>query len=250
MCVFQGYYKHNMFRRFHTILRNKCTYLCDFYSACANNLTASVICNRWGLRFRLLVRGYGIIMTLTVIGFTMSPFIVYLFTEKLELMLPAYIPGVDERESNGYILHYVLHVIIVIAAAAGLFASDLVIFLLILHVCVISEVIISKLRELDGCLKQSGQDYDRRTQQYLFNIVRLHQALCIYIIEISELFDVNTLFEVMLDVISMCLILFTLMQFSWIPLYVLFLLYVFKLFVVCLLGTLLEISVSVKNVVE
>lgn len=186
-------------------------------------------------------------------GFCALPPYLFATTGKMVLLLPVFIPGFDETTPSGFVGQTVCQIIFMLMMLVGMTGSDSSIFLYIVQMCPLSEIIVLKLRILNDVLlhndveKRSDSDH-RRIRCYLNNIVCMHVELVHYVGEVSKLFYVIFMVEILFDGLGMCLIIFVNMQEVWFPLYMFWIAYLFKTFLVCLLGTMAEHYVSVLKV--
>lgn len=106
----------------------------------------------------------------------------------VEPVMPVYLPGIEFMTVRGYCISLVINVGQVLCAAIGFIGADLTVFLLLLHVCSMSDVFVSHLAALQLRLEHViDADVDQHSRRYLFNIVRMHSNICSYILSLRFL---------------------------------------------------------------
>lgn len=229
------------------ILRVKFDYLRGVYKGCERSRSARLICDTWGGRFRLLAKIYFIAIASAVISYILMPLPLYLATHAVDPVLTTPLPGIDIDTKSGYWTANFIHTCSLLMAAVTMISSDLTIVILTLHVCLMSDVFVSKLNELEEHLdntdKNHERNYGRVTRGHLCEVVRLHQEICAYETDIAKMFYLMFLIDVLLDWSAMCLCLFAAMVMTWGPLYAEFIGMFLRLMYSCATGTLVEIYV-------
>lgn len=231
------------------MLREKVEYLRTVYASCERSASAEGICEMWAGRFRLLAKFYFATIHGAVLTFMLMPLIVYVTVHTVEPVLPTPIMFVDIETTLGYRVAYVVHSLSLLISAVGMVSADLTIFFLAMHICLLSDVFVIKLSELQAFLHDRKCDYQPRsygepTKRHVSELVRMHQELCMYETDIASMFYVMFLIDVVLDCSSMCLCLFAAMQMRWVPLYTEMFGTFMRLAYSCIMGTVVEHYVS------
>lgn len=244
--IIQGIVKYFTFMMEHNALRLKLEYLHDFYIKCESNKVASAICYRWINLFTKVTVVFTLVISFTGLAFMSTPMLTYWLTGVVEPVIPLYLPYVDETTTVGFCQLFVMHVLILVIGVIGMICADLTFFLTISHICPMTDVLVSKLNELEERLKDADRNYGLVTRNYLFNIVRMHQQICAFLSEMSSMLYAVFIFEVVLNSITLCSVLLATFLMTYIPLYFMIVMYTTKLFVGCAVGTMVEIYVSVR----
>lgn len=208
----------------------------------------------WIGRYLNVMKFYGVMAVLTVFIFFSLPVYSILFLHKNEFMYPIFLPGVDTESMSGIISTWVYQLILILATSFGLLACDLMMVVLIMHSCAMADILCGKLQRMGEHLRglqrwrlsnaSRGGRPDADTRVFLHNCVRAHQEYVFFLGQLSEKYYVTMTLEILTNFMTMCLLMYVLMQMMWLPLYGLCLLFVMKTFYVCAIGMIVEIYVS------
>lgn len=199
----------------------------------------------WSRKFEWCIRVFTAVVMGACICFCMLPLFLFVTTGKWELMLPIFVPGCDENTVPGFVVHTMVQLNLLFVSGFGLLGADLTIFLLTIYVCPLSDLLMYKLRTLgDMLVMWPSAVAGRPTSQYVNAIVRMHMEYIMFMETMSHLWYKVFIFEIMLNGISMCLIIFVLTQYTWFPLYLFWGMFFVKTFAVCAIGTMVDKYVS------
>uniref|UniRef100_A0A905AWL4 Odorant receptor n=1 Tax=Glossina morsitans morsitans TaxID=37546 RepID=A0A905AWL4_GLOMM len=116
----------------------------------------------------------GIIYFTSLAGLIVSPIIYMLITGKRELTLTALIPGIDPKETVGYFIHTGFHCAIILFSGVGFFASDTIMFSMLLHVLLHRDIMVAKFHDLNEITEQEDKPAER-SRPLLNDIIAWHQ---------------------------------------------------------------------------
>lgn len=118
-------------------------------------------------------------MFLAIYIFTVVMLITYpmiynaIYGEKL-LIMQFLLPGIDPKTPEGFLMHNVFHVILILMGGFGNFAGDMFFFILILHVPLLKDILRIKFKKLSEiALKTRGP---QKTIPLIKDIVQWHQS--------------------------------------------------------------------------
>lgn len=231
-----------------SVWRAKYQYFLGVFGQCGGHSREAATLIAWQRPINLVVRLQCGIIIMNVVIFSLTPLVLYLRDGSQTMLLPLMLPGVDERQTNGFLGLTVLQVGGTLAAAGGTLGCDLTIMLLFLCMCMLADLVMLKLRMLAFELLDGGPEVERRpaTRAFLHNIIRLHLEFVTQLKSLSDLFAPIFISEISLDSLSMCLILFALKKVTWAPLYLFGMLFFVKTLAACLLGAIISTYVSIN----
>lgn len=225
------------------VLRGKIDYLRRMYTLCERRASTKRICDLWGNRFRLMAKIYCVVIGSAVFTYILMPLIIYVVFHKVEPVFTMPLPFINGDTNVGYWIENFIHSASLMIAAIGLISGDLTILFLTMHVCLLSDVFVSKLVELQAHIVHRGADgqyHDEKTRLHMCALVRLHHEIGAYETDMAKLFYLLFLVDVVLDWSSMCLCLFSGMLMTFAPLYTEFFGMLLRLMYSCTMGTLVE----------
>lgn len=252
--TFQGAVKYIVFLSNTRSMCGHVAYLQRVYRQCDSFRAEALRLIDWAKISKKGIVIYMCIFGLTEAGFCALPLYIYATTGDMVLLLPILVPGFDETTPSGFLGQTVCQFTFMLMMLFGMAGSDTTIFLFIIQICPLSEMIMLKLRVLKDGLRHYDVEIrsdaeHRRMRAYLLNIVRMHAEFVEYVGEISDMFYVLFMVEIMFDGLGMCLIMFVQMQEIWFPLYMFWIVYFFKTFLFCSMGTMAEYYVSVVGLI-
>lgn len=203
---------------------------------------------RWINYFKLMIVLFITMVVVCSLVCIAYPAMVFIVDGRIEFALYIFVPFVPNDTTQGVIANWVAQLLLLSATAAGLICADLVMVLLILHICTMSDVLCGKLTLMSGVL--DGRRLENRNREtaagheFLCQCIRLHQDFGTYLNGLADVFFTTFTAEVSTNFVSMCVTLLALMQLSFFPLYSYMVLFMVKTFLVCTLGTVVDIYVG------
>uniref|UniRef100_A0A1B0FRI6 Odorant receptor n=1 Tax=Glossina morsitans morsitans TaxID=37546 RepID=A0A1B0FRI6_GLOMM len=150
----------------------------------------------------------------TVIGLIVLPIIYMLITGKRELSLTALIPGIDPKETVGYFIHTGFHSAIILFSGVGFFASDTIMFSMLLHVLLHRDIMVAKFYDLNEITEQDDKSAER-SRPSLNDIIAWHQKYNLFMEYIEELFSGIIFVHITTSCVSICSTLFCIVLKVW-----------------------------------
>lgn len=203
---------------------------------------------RWIHRFKSLIGMFVVMVVVCCMICVAYPMYAYIADGRIEFALYIYLPFVAFDTASGVLANWASQLVLLTATGVGLMGADLTMVLLIMHSCTMSDVLCGKVRWLANVLQ--GRRLENRERNatpvrvFLCDCIRLHQAFCAYLDCLAGLFYTTFTAEVSTNFVSMCVTLLALMQLSFFPLYSYMVLFMVKTFLVCVLGTIVDIYVG------
>jgi hypothetical protein len=87
--------------------------------------------------------------------FLMTPLLNYFFKGELGLIFEIYIPGLDYKTTQGYIITSFLHFLFVLCGICGSFGFDLLFFVYFFHIVTLNELMEIKMEEIGEYLAEN-----------------------------------------------------------------------------------------------
>ncbi|KAL9695385.1 hypothetical protein quinque_014670 [Culex quinquefasciatus] len=150
------------------------------------------------------------------------------------------LPFTDPDTIEGYQLNYLYQVSCIVWTPPGLTATQNVYFALVFNLCIQYDVLKLKLEDLDKLIRD-GAEYDT-IREKLVEIINWQRHLVDFIAEIDRNFTVQTFVEISSVAMQMVIVLFVLHIDVWLPGYMVIFVASFQLFVLCILGAMIEIK--------
>ncbi|TMW51668.1 hypothetical protein DOY81_003257 [Sarcophaga bullata] len=176
----------------------------------------------------------------TVVMLTTYP-LVYgsIYGEKL-LVMQFLLPGIDPMSPNGFLMHNIFHVFLIILGGFGNFAGDMYLFIFILHIPLLKDVLKIKCEMLSEVAAKAHDA--RKTMAMLKEIVECHQDYNKYVKQVEQAYYGVIFVEISTAVVNVCCTLFSIIIGSW-PAAFSYLIYsCTMLYAYCGLGHLVELS--------
>ncbi|EDS29141.1 odorant receptor [Culex quinquefasciatus] len=166
------------------------------------------------------------------------PLAVYWWTGLKVLPFGVILPFTDPDTIEGYQLNYLYQVSCIVWTPPGLTATQNVYFALVFNLCIQYDVLKLKLEDLDKLIRD-GAEYDT-IHEKLVEIINWQRHLVDFIAEIDRNFTVQTFVEISSVAMQMVIVLFVLHIDVWLPGYMVIFVASFQLFVLCILGAMIE----------
>lgn len=228
-------------------LRHQFEYLVGVFRQCEHHPREAARLYAWQPLVDFMVIGFVVVMIVNMIGFSLSPVYMYYVQGVRETPLPMALPYVDDQTPSGYVLSSAFQLCNLCIGVTGTIGFDLSILLLLMGICMTTDIMMLKLLLLAEGLRDGGPKVADRheTRAFLHNMVRLHVEFTTHLDSMATMFYGTFIVEIGLDSLSMCLILFVLTQLTWLPLYAYFVCFIVKAFFACMMGTMIKIYVCV-----
>lgn len=136
-----------------------------------NKLTLNFIITRMYMAVKILVITY----TFAAIAFFLNPLIHYVVFGEITLMLPAQLPGVNDKTVNGLIILTCFHLIAVNYAFFGSIGTDLGYISILLNAFAITELIGNEFKRLDKMILKRNLYSVKHIKNTVRNIIIMHQ---------------------------------------------------------------------------
>lgn len=206
------------------------------------------IVQQWATLFKNIFAIFVITVIITVVICLSYPIYVFVVDGRAVFFLPVFVPGVAYDTFGGMVVMWSFHTLMLCISAIGVIVFDLLMAMLILHVCTMSDVLCGKLESMSDVLqlrripaRPNGVGEERA---FLRQCLRLHQAYCVYVSGLADMYYGTFTTDILTNFISLCVMLFVQMFIEFFPIYCFMIVFLIKTFLVCLLGELVDIYVS------
>ncbi|XP_037881891.1 odorant receptor 67d-like [Glossina fuscipes] len=156
----------------------------------------------------------GVIYFTSVAGLIVIPIIYMLITGKRELNLTALIPGIDPKETYGYFIHTCFHSSIILFSGVGFYASDMIMFSMLLHVLLHRDIMVVKFHDLNEATGEQVKPA-KRSRGLLNDAIAWHQNYNLFMEYIEELFSGIIFIHITTSCVSICSSLFCIVLKVW-----------------------------------
>lgn len=108
----------------------------------------------------------------------------YIFKNKKELMLPIYIPGIDQTTPSGHYILMLIQVSILFFGSIGLSACDIFYSLILSNVPIMARLIEDEVDQLNEKLEENSNVMNNK----FWTILMMHKRMTIYIRKFNTFF--------------------------------------------------------------
>lgn len=163
-------------------------------------------------------------------------------------MLNTMVPGVrvgGDGNWPGYVAVYGFHAVLVFLGATGTCAVDMLLVMLVIHLCPMAEIFAQMLQDLRQTLRQTERESFLKSPKfrvYFRNILLVHREFTGYLRTIANVYFFVFFAEIYSDALSLCVLIVCYIHIDWIAIYPLWVLFVSKLFAYCFLGTIAQVA--------
>lgn len=134
---------------------------------------------RFALYTDLIVKIGCIMYFGAVLMFLPYPMYMYIFEGEKELMMPAYIPGINRHTPNGYFISMLLQATLLFLGCVGMCSCDVFYALTLSNIPIMARIIEDEVHQLNEMLEiNSNKDW---THQF-YTILMMHQKMTTYVI--------------------------------------------------------------------
>ena len=138
---------------------------------------------RFALYTDLIVKIGSVMYFGAVLMFLPYPMYMYIFEGEKELMMPAYIPGINSNTPSGYCITMLIQATLMFFGAIGMCSCDVFYALTLSNVPIMARLIEDEVRQLNEMLEiNSKNDW---THQFC-TVLMMHQKMTTYVIACCE----------------------------------------------------------------
>uniref|UniRef100_A0A336M437 Odorant receptor n=1 Tax=Culicoides sonorensis TaxID=179676 RepID=A0A336M437_CULSO len=181
---------------------------------------------------------YGNCCILTII----YPGLVYMLTKEKILPFGFIIPGISDTTQLGFILNYIHHIIQAVMTTAGLTASQLIVVMLFIGVCLKIEVLIFNLKDLGKEFLENEDSNETYKEIDLSHIIQSHQDILEFVGSLESLYSLTFMVDVFSISFQIIITLMVCTKNFWIPGFIIMLCVTFMLFLDCAYGLYIEMK--------
>lgn len=111
-----------------------------------------------------------------LLGYFMSPGLIYLLKGSVDFILPAFIPGIDPFSNWGYPITTIYHIYIGFLSVGVYLFSDGLFTVQVLHVSLLSDILRNEIRKIDKLVASSNASATW-TRIHFRNLLMLHNEM-------------------------------------------------------------------------
>lgn len=116
------------------------------------------LCTKFANYTEIIFLGGMVLYTISVTTYLLPPLYIYLTEQRVELILPVFIPGVDENTDTGKVIHYTFHLTCIILAFFGSTSSDFTFTMIIINAPVMAKILGINVGELNEMMAEKKPD--------------------------------------------------------------------------------------------
>lgn len=199
----------------------------------------------WYYRLLKNVIVFGILLYFSI-GITLAtaPIIIFLATDRLQLVYQLYLPYIDHTVRPGFEIHVLTHTYMITMFMISLAALVGIVLIFIVMVCAKVDVLRARLKILgDLVVKEKNPDKNTKAiTELLHEIYADHQHILEYVDNCEQQFSLQNLADHFIFGAQICLSIFALLNHSWFMGIAIVLMDTFILFTLDLLGTIISVK--------
>lgn len=134
----------------------------------------------------------------------LRPCIVYWLTNERIMIVPIWVPGVDETTANGYALTSAYHVFVVVLAIVGTIGSDTMFVMFVLHIWPMCEIFANSFADINDAAHIATFRESLALKAFIRNAMQMHSEICSYNSRLANIYFYQCLVEVNSNGISLC----------------------------------------------
>lgn len=160
-------------------INSKVKYLRTIFVSVGKSATDKhVILFKWSKRFLFLIKLFSAMISIPFLLFCMFPVVLYYMTAQLVVLLPVFVPFVDETTVSGYFVLTSIHTLWSVQSTIGLIGADVLMAFLFLHILPMVELIELCFAEMNEVSKLQRTAFNNiLLKMQLRNILQMHKEL-------------------------------------------------------------------------
>uniref|UniRef100_A0A182VY71 Uncharacterized protein n=1 Tax=Anopheles minimus TaxID=112268 RepID=A0A182VY71_9DIPT len=178
----------------------------------------------------------------SVVVVSLMPFGFYLFRGERFLPIAIVFPFTDGENTIGFWCTLGVQLIYILFGPLALVPSQNIYFAFIFNICLQYELLIERLKQLDGTIRKSGGSHSSNVRDQLVKIIQLQQRSTEYITHIEHFYQMQSFVEFLCNSLQAALTLNELHRSFWLPGLFVLPVAVMQMLVLCSLGTLIELK--------
>lgn len=145
-------------------------------NAATNCPRKASLLNRFALYTEIVFYGSVLLYILSGIGYLLYPIYMYVVEGEIVVMIPTYMPGINEETPSGFIVLTCLHLILLIASVIGAAACDIMFTMLIANTPIMANLIKVEVEQLNDAL--TSEKVDKLLVKFRFrNMLFMHREM-------------------------------------------------------------------------
>lgn len=186
------------------------------YSQNASPATANYqVLSKWSGFFIGISKMVGCMFGLVGVCMTSRPAVVYLFTQEQILLIPIWVPGVDETNASGYTLTSAYHVFVMVLAYVGTIGSDTLYLMFVLHIWPMYEIFENTFRIINESARVPVCRDSVELKRFIRNAIQMHSEMCSFSSWVSKTYSIQSWIEVNSNGFSLCMCFFCTLTVSY-----------------------------------
>lgn len=134
----------------------------------------------------------------------LRPLAVYFTTRESVMMVPVWVPGIDETTTSGYWLSTFYHVFVLALAIVGTIGSDTLLIIFVVYAWPMCEIFDSMFRIINETARNSSMRHSNRFRLFIRNTIQMHKEICCFNSRVSKIYYYQCTVEVNTNGFSLC----------------------------------------------
>uniref|UniRef100_A0A182NSQ1 Uncharacterized protein n=1 Tax=Anopheles dirus TaxID=7168 RepID=A0A182NSQ1_9DIPT len=185
---------------------------------------------------------YTFCFMISVVMVTLMPFGFYLVRGERFLPLGIAIPFTDAGTPVGFWGTLAVQLVYIYAGPLALIPSQNIYFAFVFNICLQYELLIERLKQLDGTIRGAGGTKAWRVRDQLVKIIQFQQRSTNYITHIESFYHLQSFVEFLCNSLQVALTLNELHRSFWLPGFFILPVAMMQMLILCSLGTLIELK--------
>lgn len=168
----------------------------------------------WTAFFIGLCKVICVLVSFVGICMVLRPVVVYSLTGTSVMMIPVWVPGVDETTKSGYFISTAYHFFVSALAVAGTIGSDTITLLFVLYLWPMSDIFDNMVGVINDFVQIPSLRNSSQLKLFVRNVIQMHQEICTFYSRTSKMYFYQCTIEVNTNGFSLCACVFCILTVS------------------------------------
>lgn len=157
-----------------------------------------------------------ICVLITAVGLLMilRPLVIFLVMNERVMMVPVWIPWVDETTSTGYTILTAYHVFVCVLAVVGTIGSDTMLIMLVVYLWPMTEIFDQAFKVINEAVEVKSFRKSSELKMFIRNVIQMHDEICSFNSSITNIYFIQCTVEVNTNGLSLCACIFCILTVS------------------------------------
>lgn len=155
-----------------------------------------------------------VLVTYVAVFIIMRPLVVYWLSNELIMMVPIWLPGVDETTTLGYIITFAFHLCDALLSAVGSVGADVLFIAFVLHLWPMCEIFDRTFQMINDAAQFRTFRSSAELRRFVRNAAQMHKEMCDFKLWVSNAYSMQCWVEVNSNGTSLCMCVFCILTVS------------------------------------